>query len=614
MTNITITYGDSKKLPVVLPKDALINRITSLYEKGMPDGYYTSIKSLDDICRLDKGRLVTITGVPNYGKSEFVDFLSVALNKRYGLKTLYYSPENQPIELHLEKLVRKYTNKHFDRDSTSKDELLDAIDYIGDNFFFLNYSRVNRLDDIIAIARKTIEEKAVDILVLDAYNKIESDMPNGEIETNFISKVLDRLCSLAIEMNIIVMLVAHPKKMEWDECKKAYKCPRAYDINGSANFYNKSDYVFTVHRDFNREDVIIKVDKVKFSNYGKPGECKLKYDKVSGNYYEIPDELAYYDEEECNMYKPIPFKMPVRPEAKDPLDVEVSFYAGTTDSVGTTVNLRDFLMSDQYKDIAEEIRAGATPEERHDIKSRLKSKIPAITIAGTFSHRSNGQLDKASGLIGIDIDLKDNPDSIDSVYDTVRQLPYVAYLGKSISGDGYFAICPISNPDDIRGHYLALEKDFRDLGIVIDKQCKDAARLRFASYDEDAYHNPYAETYCNVAEEEPRFETSTSRTPLPTFYTSTSLPEETLRKRIETMELSGGTVPDDYQSWYELGMSISSELGESGRPYFHRLSEASPKYNHEECDEQYDRCLSSSFNNYTLATAIKQLKEATIII
>ena len=606
-----IVTSETANMPSILPKDYLVKSFASLYETGLPRGLETSIKGLDDICRLDKGRLVTVTGVPNHGKSEFVDFLVSTYNKRYGFKTLFFSPENQPIGLHLEKLVRKFTNKKFGKETLTEAEMRNAIDYISDNFFFFNYERITKLGDIVQGAEDLVREKGIDILVIDAYNKVESEMPNGEMETNFVSKVLDKLCSFAIKNNVIVFLVAHPRKMEWDDAKKAYKCPRAYDINGSANFYNKSDFCITIHRDFSKDEVLVRVDKVKFSNYGKPSECRLKYDVVSGNYYE-PDAPFAYHEDDDEGYHPIPFDIPQAPAFREPLDVEVSRYSGATDNIGTSVNLKQFLFSDEFKDVAEEIRCGKTPEERHEIKNRVKGRIPCVTIGGKFSKRDTAHIEKYSNLIGLDIDLKDNQGVMQDVPSIMSALPYVAYCGKSISGDGYFAICEIADSKDFKAHFLALQEDIKNLGITIDPQCKDITRLRFASYDPHAYYNPFAETYTKVYVEKPKTAPIYSRSTYEQqAFTSSST--EVLENAIRDLKASGGSIPDDYKTWFNLSMSLST-LGEAGRSYFHELSSASSKYDPATCDEHYDRVLSSysSNNEFTLGTAIKIIKDSTL--
>ena len=102
---------DMGNMPSLLPKEYLMQSITDIFNNGLPQGLYTKVSNLDEVFRLDRGRVITITGVPNYGKSEFVDFLTTTYNKLYGMKTLYFSPENQPLSFHMAKLVSKYTNK-----------------------------------------------------------------------------------------------------------------------------------------------------------------------------------------------------------------------------------------------------------------------------------------------------------------------------------------------------------------------------------------------------------------------------------------------------------------------------------------------------------------------
>ena len=578
-------------MPSLLPKEYLMQSINDIYKNGLPQGLYTSVSNLDDLFRLDRGRVITITGVPNYGKSEFVDFLTTTYNKLYGMKTLYFSPENQPLSFHMAKLVSTYTNKRLKE--SEQTEVDSTALYICDNFYFCNYQKIGKLSQIIDIGKTAVEERGVSIIVIDAYNKVETERPNELTETEFVSKVMDRLCSFAIQYNVMVILVAHPHKMPYNYDTQSYTCPNAYNINGSANFYNKSDFVFTVHRDFDRDETIIKCDKVKFKNYGKIGECRLKYDADSGNYYNSnKGDGRYYEEDTA--YKPIEFTVPTTSN-KSPLDVEVSLYEGVGDNMGTTVNLKDFLFTDKYKSIAEEIRSGATIEERHEIKNKYRNALPCATICGRFTERKRDKIADYSGLIAIDIDYKDNVGIISEVPNILRQLDFVVYAGKSISGDGYFAICKIDNPKCLKQHYLALERDFKEYGITLDKSCKDITRLRFASYNETPYYNPNAITYYKVVEEPKKVDmVSTTYTPREVCYHTNSTDNaKRVEEQIRYLRDNNLTLPDDYHSWFKIGMSLCSEFGEAGRHYFHSISSLSSKYDRCECDNQYDKIVES---------------------
>ena len=598
-------------MPSLLPKEHLMQCINDIYNHGLPQGLYTHVSNLDELFRLDRGRVITITGVPNYGKSEFVDFLTTTYNKLYGMKTLYFSPENQPLSFHMAKLVSKYTNKKLK--DASKTEVNNTALYVCDNFYFCNYQIINKLSQIMDIGETVVKENNVSIIVIDAYNKVEAERPNELSETEFVSKVMDRLCNFAIQYNVMVILVAHPRKMAYDNSSQSYYCPNAYDINGSANFYNKSDFVFTVHRDFGNDETIIKCDKVKFKNYGKIGECRLKYDIDSGNYYNAAPNDGYYREDDELAYKPIEFAIPTA-VVNDPLNVEVSLYKGVSDNIGTTVNLKDFLFTDQYKDIAEAIRSGSTIEERHEIKNRYRTALPCATVSGRFTERKRDKVAEYSGLIAIDIDYKDNVEVMPEVPNILKQMDFVIYAGKSISGDGYFAICRVDDPKRLKEHYLALEKDFKEYGITIDKACKDTTRLRFASYNEEPYYNPYALTYYKMVGE-PKRETRVSTTYTPrefSYHTTSTDNAQRVEEQIKYLIDNNLTFPDDYHSWFKIGMSLCSEFGESGRQYFHSISSLSPKYDRYECDNQYDKIVESygSGNDIGLGTLMYMFNEA----
>lgn len=318
MKKRTILAGN---LPAILSKEYLRRAVEDMYKHGLPKGLETGLNNLDKQVRLDTGRVCVITGIPNHGKSEFVDFLTTAYNRRRGMKTIYFSPENQPEARHVAKLISKLTGKPFDRKTISANELRRATDYITDNFFFCNYQKVKTSKQILDIAKEQIDKTGAKILVIDAFNKIESESPN-EDTLLYISRILDELCNFAIAEDILIILVAHPRKME-TMANGEYKVPTAYDINGSANFFNKSDFVLVVHRKHIKDDkdtqVLINVDKVKFSNYGKQGSVIVNYDATSGNYYSAPtddenfnDDFSDTDEKETDL--PLPFEFPAIPE------------------------------------------------------------------------------------------------------------------------------------------------------------------------------------------------------------------------------------------------------------------------------------------------------------
>jgi hypothetical protein len=177
------------------------------------------------------------------------------------------------------------------------------------------------------------------------------------------------------------------------------------------------------------------------------------------------------------------------------LNVEVSRFNSYTNPDGPiTINLLDWLQSDEFRQAAQAIRATDDKAER----KALKAKLPAITPSGIFRRRAQDALIKHSGLIQFDIDLTGENRHITNwtnLKNEIFKIKNVAYIGLSISGQGFWGLIPISDPDRHEEHFRAIEILFSRFGIKIDTLPKNVASLRGASYDPDAYFRPEAATF-----------------------------------------------------------------------------------------------------------------------
>ena len=168
------------------------------------------------------------------------------------------------------------------------------------------------------------------------------------------------------------------------------------------------------------------------------------------------------------------------------------------------INLLDLLLAEpgKYAGTIERIRTTNDPEER----GRLKKQIPAFTPSGLFAGRTQETLITHTGLIALDIDAKDNAERLTNYAELKSELAkieYVAYVGQSVSGTGYWALIPIKDPTRHKQHFQALEIAFGNAGLIIDNACSDVTRLRFWSYDPDAYFNHFAKTWQSEYEAPP---------------------------------------------------------------------------------------------------------------
>ena len=618
----------------IFKKEDLKDSILSLYYNGKPEGYGIGLPELDEKIIWDTKRLSLVSGVPNMGKSEFVDFVCVQLNKLHGWKIAYFSPENYPIDIHLEKIISKVTNKEFDKNEVTEMELMQAIDYISNNFFFMDTDHVRTMDDILDSALELIHTEDIKVLVIDAFYNIDHSIPSNMTETVYIDNVLNKLQRFAKMNDILIHLVVHTRKMQ--AVNGVYPVPNFYDLNGSANFANRADYCTIVHRDFINDLTEIHIQKMKNKHFGSQGIAFLKYDNKSGNYYP-EDPLPFFspslieEKNENNENKTVEELRKETEERlkkelekyknKNVLNVDVTLYENHFDKIGKDINLYSFLKNgltemdfkyskckrfndrEIYKNLFEYIAQGDNNPNNY-LKwirtqpnyKEIKTVLPFNTASGTFKGgHGKKNLVKHNNLIGIDIDAKDNDNDMQIIYERLKKLKYVAYIGHSASGIGIYCIIPISEPDKHLEHFNSIEKEFKEMGIKIDTSCKDVSRIRFYCFDPDAYFNERAATYTSLytpeiitKKEEKKEVKATSNIQSNPVNTVVNIDNKQLKDTINYIQENHLDITEPYDVWFNIAEAFNKEFGEEGRQLFHIISSQSPKYEKERADREYN--------------------------
>jgi twinkle protein len=131
-------------------------------------------------------------------------------------------------------------------------------------------------------------------LVIDPWNELEHWRPANLTETEYISKQLQLVRNWARANSVHVWIVAHPKNTPRENGK--LPIPRPDMIAGSQHWWNKADFAITVWRDMENQDVQnvdIHVQKVRFKHIGRPGVVTLKWDRITGRYFEPPPANLY---------------------------------------------------------------------------------------------------------------------------------------------------------------------------------------------------------------------------------------------------------------------------------------------------------------------------------
>jgi len=254
-------------------------------------GISTGWKSLDEFYTIKSGELSIVTGVPNSGKSNWVDGLCVNLAREYGWQFAVFSPENQPMANHISRLMEHFARVPFRDGPTqrmSKHDMHLCRDWLHNHFrFVLPKDDTDwTLDYVLDIAQALVYRHGINGLIIDPWNEMQHSRPSSQTETEYISSCLKRMRQFARKNQVHIWLVAHPTKLYRNK-NGEYPVPTLYDISGSAHFRNKADNGIVVWRNLNEPDkpsVEIHVQKVRFREVGKIGGAELKYDLATGAY------------------------------------------------------------------------------------------------------------------------------------------------------------------------------------------------------------------------------------------------------------------------------------------------------------------------------------------
>ncbi len=284
--------NDAEPYPVksLFSPDHFGDAVIKLYRDGRSRGLSTGFTNIDTIMTIRPGELSIVTGYPSSGKSEVVDSIAVNMAVMHKWKFAVCSFENPPDE-HLAKWAAKYIGMPFyDGPSPrmTEDQLRLAQRWMNDRFFLIRADDESpTMEWVLEKAKVAVMRYGINGLILDPYNEFEHQMRDSQTETKYISDMLGKVKRFAQAHGVHVWFVAHPAKPPKEYQNKA---PTLYDISGGANWNNKADIGFSVHRPFNddgtRSDVAeVHVLKVRFRACGEPGIAKLQYQPGYGGRY-----------------------------------------------------------------------------------------------------------------------------------------------------------------------------------------------------------------------------------------------------------------------------------------------------------------------------------------
>lgn len=287
--------NEAKSLPILglFSVDDFENELKAYFEYGMASGVSTGWPNVDKIYTVVPGQLTVITGIPNSGKSEWVDALSFNLALNEGWRFAAFSPENGK-EAHTIKLVEKRVEMSADPKSYHRmtyDTMMSGARWVGNHYHFIESKDVMpTLDWILEKAKDAALRHGIKGLIIDPWNRIEKTL-GTKSETDYVAESIPKILRFAANQGVHVWLVVHPKQQMKDKTGKI-PAPSLYDMAGSAHFVNMCDNGIVIHRSEAIDDTTeVLVRKVRFKHVGRRGEAKLKYQRQTGRYDPMDEEI-----------------------------------------------------------------------------------------------------------------------------------------------------------------------------------------------------------------------------------------------------------------------------------------------------------------------------------
>ena len=210
----------------------------------------------------DTGGLIIMTGMPNSGKTDFLNDLTSRIMRDTERFVCYLSFEVPDKDKHIAHLVHLLLGKANTTDYTDE-QLTPYIDFLNTHMIHLDMHEVPPTPgNILHRADLVRRRQPLKYLVIDPYLFVEAQNGKAETETQSIKSMLTRFQSWGREHHIWVIIVAHPRSLKKIDGKNEMEDINMYTISGSANWANLADFILSItrvnepNRAFTRLDVL----------------------------------------------------------------------------------------------------------------------------------------------------------------------------------------------------------------------------------------------------------------------------------------------------------------------------------------------------------------------
>ena len=195
----------------------------------------------------DIGGLVVITGKPNAGKTDFLDYVCASLIFKCNKHVSLCSFEMPDKVVHSVRYLRLAIGRT-DLTRYQRNDLQPLIQHLGMHLTHINLNDEQPTpDNIIKCAETLMMDSPLEFLVVDPYLYLDLGT-SMEFETNAIKRMLTRFQSWGRQHHVWVIIVAHPRKLTKISGTNRLEKVDMYTIAGSAHWANIADFILSISR------------------------------------------------------------------------------------------------------------------------------------------------------------------------------------------------------------------------------------------------------------------------------------------------------------------------------------------------------------------------------
>ena len=291
----------------------ILEVMMGIYDKGYDVGM--GMKTDHIFHPTSDGGLIILTGIPNSGKTDFLNCMMAHLMFQRQKRIAFFSFEKPIKAKHVREIARvalgvedTASMDHTMKESEAREVNSQIINYMTEHMVdFDTKTRLPDSDYIIAMAERDMRKHGLDFLVIDPYVFI--DMTEGgsrATETEKVRLMLTKLQAWSRTRHVWTIVVAHPR-IQYKDGHESFPPLDIYSIAGSAQWANLADFLFTVRRMNKPEEgkvySIVEMLKVRDQEFCQPGKV-LYVRQPCGRYDERESEEDCIAE--CLQHKILP--------------------------------------------------------------------------------------------------------------------------------------------------------------------------------------------------------------------------------------------------------------------------------------------------------------------